>query len=278
MAGSMAQPLLCGAVLFPGLFYGLRRALSRGFSRWSEADVLCVSERLVSALHASLATAAGFRVVSSCSDVMNDSHWLVNAFVLFGAPYMAFDVWAMYLSHHHAQRARGGPTSHGLRSLGAFLRRDWMLVLHHAALLFVFMPITLFFRRGLGDFFVGCLFITEFSTPFVSIGKILIQLQLDHTLLHRVNGVLVLLTFFTCRILLFPFMYWMYGRQFGIPAHRVAFHLPLHCNLGNLLILAPQLYWFVLLLRKANRLYLRRRGQAGVGPKSPPTSPNHKSQ
>lgn len=34
-----------------------------------------------------------------------------------------------------------------------------------------------FFRRGLGDFFVGCFLTTEFSTPFVSIGKILIQVN-----------------------------------------------------------------------------------------------------
>lgn len=34
-----------------------------------------------------------------------------------------------------------------------------------------------FFRRGLGDFFIACLFTTEFSTPFISIGKILIQVN-----------------------------------------------------------------------------------------------------
>lgn len=34
-----------------------------------------------------------------------------------------------------------------------------------------------FFRRDQGDFFVGCLFLTELSTPFVSLGKILIQVR-----------------------------------------------------------------------------------------------------
>lgn len=92
-----------------------------------------------------------------------------------------------------------------------------------------------------------------------------VQLGLDHSRLHKLNGIMVLVSFFMCRILIFPFMYWMYGQQFGIPLHRVAFHLPLHCNLGNLLILAPQLYWFVLLLRKAKRLYLRqKRGNEDV--------------
>ncbi|XP_061584912.1 TLC domain-containing protein 3A-like [Cololabis saira] len=259
--------LVCGAVVFPGLFYGLVK-IFKTYTRWSDADVFCVSERLVSAVHASLSTAAGVTVALSCRDVITDSHWLVNNFVLFGAPYMAFDIYTMYLSHYHAQRLTDSSRVHSLQTVRAFLNKDWMLVLHHAVLLLIFMPITLFFRRGLGDFFIGCLFITEFSTPFVSTGKILIQLHLDDTILYRINGFIVLLTFFTCRILLFPFMYWVYGRQFEIPLHRVAFHLPLKCNLGNLLILAPQIYWFILLLKKANRLYLRAKKQQGENRKA----------
>ncbi|KAM4742216.1 TLC domain-containing protein 3A-like isoform 1-T1 [Anableps anableps] len=260
----MMAAVVCGAVVFPGLFYSFRKILKHTWTEWSDADVVSVSERLVSAVHASLACAAGVTVVSSCQDVMTDSHWMVNNFVLFGAPYMIFDIYAMYLTHFHTERTRGGakaPVEHSPQTVKAFLRKNWMLVLHHMALILIFMPITLFFRRGLGDFFIGCLFTTELSTPFISIGKILIQLRLDGTKLHRINGLIVLLTFFTCRILLFPFMYWMYGRQFGIPLHRVAFHLPLHCNVGNLVLLAPQIYWFILLLRKAQRLYLRQRRQ-----------------
>lgn len=258
----MLKSLVCGAVVFPGLFYSFRKVLKHAFKHWSDADVVSVSERVVSAIHASLATAAGVTVVTSCTNTMTDSHWLVNAFVLFGAPYMVQDIYAMYLSHYHVQRVKGhgrSYSSHSLQTVKAFLLKDWMLVLHHLVLLLIFMPITLFFRRGLGDFFVGCLFLTEFSTPFVSIGKILIQLGLDDTRLHRINGIVVLLSFFMCRIMVFPFMYWKYGKQFGIPLHRVAFHLPLQCNVGNLAILAPQVYWFILLLRKANRLYLRQR-------------------
>lgn len=252
----LLTPLLCGAVLFPGLFYSFRKGLKRLFTEWSEADVVSVSERLVSAIHASLATVAGVIVATSCRDVMTDSHWLVNTFIVFGAPYMAFDIYAMYLTHYYKQEVKG-QSAHLVRS---FLRRDWLLVLHHAVLIILFLPIALFFRRGLGDFFIGCMFTTEFSTPFLSMGQILIQLGLDDSRLHRVNGLLLLLSFFCCRILLFPYMYWMYGRQFGIPLHRVAFHLPLHCNLGNLLILLPQIYWFLLLLRKARRLYSRQSG------------------
>lgn len=260
----LLTPLVCGAALFPGLFYSFRSILKWRFSEWSQADVVCVSERLVSAIHALLATAAGVIVATSCQDVIKDRHWLVNGFTLFGAPYMTFDIYAMYLSHFHRQGFKG----HSLHTLRSFLRRDWLLVLHHVVLLLLFMPVSLFLRRGQGDFFIGCIYITELSTPFISMGQILIQLGLDHSLLHRINGLLVLLSFFTCRLLLFPYMYWVYGRQFGVPLHLVAFQLPLHCNLGNLLILAPQLYWFMLLLKKAQRLYRRqtaRTRQEGAG-------------
>ncbi|XP_041652703.1 TLC domain-containing protein 3A-like [Cheilinus undulatus] len=264
----MYTALACGAVVFPGLFYSFRKILRRTFTNWSDADVVFVSERLVSAIHASLATAAGVTVVSSCRDVMTDNHWLTNRFALFGTPYMVNDIYAMYLSHYYIQRVRGLSglySRHSIHTVKAFLLKDVMLVLHHLALVLVFMPITLFFRRGLGDFFIGCFFITEFSTPFVSIGKILIQLGLDKTRLHKINGIIVLLSFFLCRVLIFPFMYWMYGRQFGIPLHKVAFHLPLHCNLGNLVILAPQIHWFILLLKKAKRLYMRQQIGNGNG-------------
>uniref|UniRef100_G3NP13 TLC domain containing 3A n=1 Tax=Gasterosteus aculeatus TaxID=69293 RepID=G3NP13_GASAC len=260
----MLPALLCGAVVFPGLFQGFRRLLRSTFTHWSDADVVCVSERLVSSVHACLATAAGVAVVTACKDVMTDSHWLVNGFASFGAPYMAHDIYAMYLSHYYTQKVKGHSAAlggHSLRMARAFFAKDRMLVIHHLVLLLFFLPVTLFFRRGLGDFFIGCFFIAEFSTPFVSMGKILIQLGLDDTRLHRVNGVVVLLSFFVCRILVFPFMYWSYGRQFGIPLHRVPFHLPPHCNVGNLAVLAPQVYWLLLLLKKAYRLYRRGRGR-----------------
>lgn len=165
------------------------------------------------------------------------------------------------------------------------------------------------FRGELGDFFVGCIFTAELSTPFVSLGKILMQvckeggchgvgawvtaapggfwnlagvctpsppqaaplalltqhspvlafflsqLKMQDTLLHKVNGILILVTFFLCRILLFPFMYAAYGRQMGIPVYMVPFRIPLHCNIANASLIAPQLYWFTLICRKAVRLY-----------------------
>lgn len=265
----MLEVLASGAVVFPGLFFALRRFLPCAFKHWSDADVVLVSERLVSFIHAIMATTTGVIVVSTCrSNVIYDRHWLATYFVIrYGVPYMTYDIFAMYLSHYHRFRVKGHEDykGHSLRTISSFVRREFLLVLHHIALLTILLPVTLFFRKEQGDFFIGCLFLTELSTPFVSLGKILIQLGLQDCWLHKANGGMVLLTFFTCRIALFPYMYWMYGRHYGVPLHAVPFHLPPTATLGSLCILAPQVYWFVLLCRKGYRLYRRSR--------APPSSP-----
>lgn len=91
------------------------------------------------------------------------------------------------------------------------------------------------------------------------------QYKQQHTLLHKVNGALMLLSFLCCRVLLFPYLYWAYGRHAGLPLLAVPLAIPAHVNLGAALLLAPQLYWFFLICRGACRLF-RPRG-------SPPPSP-----
>lgn len=138
---------------------------------------------------------------------------------------------------------------------------QWVLVSCMEASAFVLTLLWFYYWEQVVVIFESLSFLPSFSPKLL----LIIQLGLDDTRLHRINGIMVLLSFFTCRILVFPFMYWMYGQQFGIPLHRVAFHLPLQCNVGNLVILAPQIYWFILLLRKANRLYRRQKRGKGDG-------------
>lgn len=84
---------------------------------------------------------------------------------------------------------------------------------------------------------------------------LLLQLKQQHSLLYKVNGILTLTTFLSCRILLFPFMYWSYGRQQGLSLLRVPFSIPFYCNVANAFLIAPQIYWFSLLCKKAARLF-----------------------
>uniref|UniRef100_S4R7G8 TLC domain containing 3B n=1 Tax=Petromyzon marinus TaxID=7757 RepID=S4R7G8_PETMA len=121
-------------------------------------------------------------------------------------------------------------------------------------------------RGELGDFFQGCLFMAEVSTPFVCFGKILLQFKQQGTLLFKLNGALMLATFFLFRLLVFPYMYWEYGRRVGLSVWAVPFSLPLVCNVAATLLLAPQLYWFILICRAA----ASRKGKGFRGPPPPP--------
>ncbi|XP_030632907.1 TLC domain-containing protein 3A [Chanos chanos] len=256
----MLTVLSLGVVVFPGLFVICNKALNSHFRNWNDAEVVQLSGRVVSTVHAILATISGVIIVTSCAgNVMTDRHRLATDFVWFGAPYMAYDIYVIYVNQYYKEKAKGIAiyNERYFSRIKRLLLKDILIVIHHVALLTIFMPVVLFFRRGLGDFFIGCFFTTELSTPFLNLGKTLIQLGLEDSKLHKINGLMVLLSFFTCRILLFPFMYWVYGCSYNIPILSVPYHIPLHCNIGNICLLAPQVYWFSLLCRKACRLYSR---------------------
>ncbi|KAJ7308823.1 hypothetical protein JRQ81_008092 [Phrynocephalus forsythii] len=254
----MWQTLAVGAVLFPGLFAACVRSLGSIAPAWSLKERIVLSGRLVSSVQATMATLSGVIVILSCKDVVHDRHWIAREYIWIAMSYMVYDIYVMYLCHWHKSQEQGlADRKHSLASVQSFLRREKLMVTHHLFIIIVLTPVAVHFRGELGDFFVGCIYTAELSTPFVSLGKILMQLKMQDSLLHKVNGVLILVTFFLCRILLFPFMYWTYGRQVGLPTYRVPFHIPFHCNVANALLIAPQLYWFTLICRKAIRLYSR---------------------
>uniref|UniRef100_A0A2K5EEN9 TLC domain containing 3A n=1 Tax=Aotus nancymaae TaxID=37293 RepID=A0A2K5EEN9_AOTNA len=190
--------------------------------------------------------------VSQAACMLSFRHWLAREYVWFLIPYMIYDSYAMYLCDWY--RASDQDRAHSL-TLRSFLSRNRLMITHHAVILFVLVPVAQRLRGDLGDFFVGCIFTAELSTPFVSLGRVLIQLKQQHTLLYKVNGILTLATFLCCRILLFPFMYWSYGHQQGLSLLQVPFRIPFFCNVANAFLIAPQIYWFSLLCRKALRLF-----------------------
>lgn len=78
-------------------------------------------------------------------------HWLASYFVIwYGVPYMTYDIFAMYLSHFYHFRVKGHEDykQHSLRTVNSFVRREFLLVLHHIALLTILLPITLVRRGG----------------------------------------------------------------------------------------------------------------------------------
>ncbi|KAG2463992.1 FA57B protein, partial [Polypterus senegalus] len=236
--------LAAGSLFFPGLFLLSKNCLKRlPAPQWDESDAVFISAR----------------------------HWLTSSYILFAVPYFVYDIYAMFLCYWYKYRVKGHGA--GSESLGAalfsYLRKEFLMVLHHVVMVTVCFPISVvticsFWRQGKGDFFQGCMFLAELSTPSVCLGKVLIQYKKQHTLLHKVNGALMLMTFFVCRILLFPYMYWVYGRYVGLPMYRVPLAIPAHFNLGAALLMAPQVYWFFLICRGAFRLFKRSFRQRGT--------------
>ncbi|XP_047613178.1 TLC domain-containing protein 3A isoform X1 [Phacochoerus africanus] len=249
----MLLPLAWGSLFFPGLFglctWGLRRARPA----WTYNDCVMISTRLVSSVQAVLATGSGIIIIRSCSNVVTDRHWLAREYVWFLIPYMVYDSYAMYLCEWY--RAGDQSSRQSLTIFRNFLSKNRLMITHHVVILCVLVPVAQRLRGELGDFFVGCIFTAELSTPFVSLGRVLIQLKQQHTLLYKVNGILTLTTFFFCRILLFPFMYWSYGQQQGLSLLQVPSRIPFYCNVANAFLVAPQIYWFSLLCKKAARLF-----------------------
>uniref|UniRef100_A0A671MG75 Protein FAM57B-like n=1 Tax=Sinocyclocheilus anshuiensis TaxID=1608454 RepID=A0A671MG75_9TELE len=226
-----------GSVFFPGLFLLSKQCLkSIPGLRWNEGDAVIVSARLVSSIQAIMASVAGYIISTSCQDIIEDQHWLTSSYILFAVPYFVYDIYAMFLCYWYKLQVKGHERICSYSDLLS-------LALSHV----VFQ----FWRQGKGDYFQGVMFLAELSTPSVCLGKILIQ----HTLLHKVNGAVMLITFFLCRVLLFPYLYYVYGRYVSIPFYRVPFTVPWQCNLGAALLMAPQLYWFSLICRGALRLF-----------------------
>uniref|UniRef100_A0A3Q3PYU8 TLC domain-containing protein n=1 Tax=Monopterus albus TaxID=43700 RepID=A0A3Q3PYU8_MONAL len=190
-----------------------------------------------------MASAAGCIVVASCTDVIEDRHWLTDTYILFATPYFAYDIYAMFLCYWHKLQVKGHEEEEegGVRpmvvAVMGYLRQELFMVLHHIFMVVFCFPASLLWRQGKGDYFQGILFLAELSTPSVSLGKVLIQINLNMQVL-------------------LPYTYgiWRYA---SIPMYVVPLVAPWQCNLGTALLWPLQLYWFTLICRGALRLFAR---------------------
>ncbi|XP_066840488.1 ceramide synthase-like [Anser cygnoides] len=145
------------------------------------------------------------------TDVLMEVHHAVVGFsVVMGT---LGDTWG-HLGTRGRKRSPGDGATHGghhavvLVGFSVATGTDVLMEVHHAAMVLVCFPVATLWRQGKGDFFLGCLLMAELSTPFVCLGKVLILYNRQHTALHKLNGVAMLVTFLGCRVLLFPYLYW----------------------------------------------------------------------
>lgn len=207
-----------------------------------------VTESFVSGVQGVACAVVGLATVSACRhDVMGAKYPLALYYSSIGTAYFIYDLWAMYMSHY-PKKAYGGPVSF----LVSYFQKNVLMILHHIAIIFVLFP-SLVYYSSMGDFFCGCFFCTELSTPFVNARVILSRLGLKNSKLYVVNGLVMLTVFAMCRVALFPLMYAAYLSQQTIaPSHiQALLSVPLRCHLSCLVVLAPQIYWLSLMVKGA---------------------------
>ncbi|XP_013398544.1 protein FAM57A [Lingula anatina] len=221
--------------------------------------------RCVSIIQAVLASLVGVTTVLSCKDVMYDRHWPVSLYPWFGVQYFYYDTWAMYKSyvHTHAEDFVGKSTK---QSVQYFISRRPLMVFHHVGLPLLYFPVLVYFRKGIGDFFVGSFYTSELAVPFICMRVVFIQLGMKDSKLYLINGWVMIIMFFTCRVLIFPFMYWKYALQYDIPVLHVPFRIPMKCNLSCLGLMILMLYWTGLMAVGAYK-HLRKSKPRKIGAK-----------
>ncbi|XP_068249845.1 TLC domain-containing protein 3A-like isoform X2 [Palaemon carinicauda] len=140
-----------------------------------------------------------------------------------------------------------------LGCMTSYIKRRALLVAHHVVIAFILCPV-LVYRDGIGDFFVGCFYCVELSGPFTNMRIVLSRFGLKDSKWYVSNGIAMIVSFALCRIMLIPYMYITYGYTYQLNVIEVIRKIPLHCNLGCLLVLLPQIHWLRLMILGAVKL------------------------
>ncbi len=109
---------------------------------------------------------------------------------------------------------------------------------------------------------LACALLMEASTPFVSFRAILYNLHLRKSLTYVLNGLAMVVVFFSCRILIYPWFYYVHASALGNESIvEAVMKTPPRCLLYMLLALLPQLYWFKIMLTGAIKVVLEQFGR-----------------
>ncbi|KAL8581230.1 hypothetical protein ACOMHN_038330 [Nucella lapillus] len=249
--------LLAGSVYFPLVYIIAKYAVTKYFKdRLSTGDIYFISERCMCSTQAVMTFSVGLIIATQVQDIMYDVHWLTNSYAWIALPYFVYDLRAMYLTYvwNHGAHVRQLPMAQKLR---LFVKDQPLMIVHHTVMPMIIFPAVIFFRKNLGDFFVGTFYMIEITIPFIAVRAVLSQLNLKNTPYYIIFGLLMLFSFLFSRILVFPYLYWRYALYAGKDLLDVPASIPLKCNLGCLMLLLPQFYWFWLMFRGTVRVFYK---------------------
>ncbi|CAB4056762.1 unnamed protein product [Lepeophtheirus salmonis] len=238
-----------GIIFFPSFFHLSVRLTNYVFRHRSlpPGDVLDICNKLVSAVFALLSVSVGLSVLRNCGDaVMTEVHPIVRHYIASSQGVKTSEEEKVVSSRLNLFSCLPSIIIHfktGENSMPhwlKFFRARKIMIMHHLLIPFFGFPIFMSYRQSLGDCLIALGFCMEASTPFVSLRAILYHLGLKSSILYLVNGLLMNIVFFICRILLI-----FTGK------------VPLFCNSSMLLLFLPQLYWFSLMLRGSYKVITR---------------------
>ena len=64
-----------------------------------------------------------------------------------------------------------------------------------------------------------------------------------------INGLMMLISFFLCRVMIFPVLYWWYSTVMDMSLLSTVQSIPMWVNLATLGLWLPQLIWFYKMLK-----------------------------
>lgn len=151
----------------------------------------------------------------------------------------------------------------GIPSFVRYLISHKLMVFHHLFIGSYGLVVIVYLRGGLGDCVFSFMYMMELSTPFVSFRGILSTMGLKESKMYVVNGLLMVFSFFWCRVFLMPYVCYYYSQVVNLPFFTALWRLPRGCKVSILALFLPQLYWFRLMLRGAIKVFSKNKKSSG---------------
>lgn len=205
---------------------------------------LDVANKSVSALFAVMASMSGVYILTTFGGSYYSDRVVTYAMpVAMG--YFLYDAIAMFEVYKSCEDG-------GRRTFKSYLSSQPLMIAHHLLLSLFFIPLMINRRSHYpGDPMLACALFMEASTPFVSLRAILHNLGMRHSLTYALNGLLMVVVFLSCRILIYPWFYYVHGASKGQTMIEAVISTPPRCALWMIVALLPQLYWFRIMLSGA---------------------------
>lgn len=89
----------------------------------------------------------------------------------------------------------------------------------------------------------------NFEFCWIMMSLFIQQVDLREITLYPINGVFMTLAFAVCRVLIFPYMYYVCGKINGISIWEVPSMIPKKCTISCAFLIAIQLYWLSVMVR-----------------------------